>query len=157
MAPQAQRASKYSPWKRGEYPLAYPAAEITLFTAVKDKTVCDGLKELKKLSDWVIKWQMNFSVNKCKVTHMEENNLNYTFTVMDSKWAITTQKTDLGIITHNSSETISLKLAVVKKTNGVLEIIRKEMDNMIETYFFCYHANQCSAHILNARREGTIY
>lgn len=57
--------------------------------------------------------------------HMEENNLSYTFTVMDSKWAITTQKTDLGIITHNSSETITSKLAVVKKTNGVLEIIRK--------------------------------
>lgn len=136
MVPQAQHASKYSPWKRGEYPLAYPAADIPLFTTVQDKAVCEDLKkELKKLSDWVIKWQMKCSVNKWKVMHMEENNLNYTFTVMDSKWAITTQKTDLGIITHVSSETITSKLAVVKKTNGILEIIRKEVDNMIETYF----------------------
>lgn len=64
--------------------LAYPAADITLFTTIK--TVCEGLKkEHKKLSDSVIKWQMKFSANKCKVMHMEENNLNYTFTVMDSK------------------------------------------------------------------------
>lgn len=66
--------------------MAYPAADIPLFTTVKDKTVCEGLKkELKKRSDWVIKWQIKFSVNKCKVMHMEENNLSYTFTVMDSK------------------------------------------------------------------------
>jgi len=50
------------------------------------KTVCEGLqKEFGKLSDWVIKWQMKFSVNKCKVMHMEENNLKYMFTVMDFK------------------------------------------------------------------------
>lgn len=116
--------------------MAYPAADIPLFTIVQDKTVCEGLKkELEKPSDWVIKWQMKCSVNKWKVMHMEENNLNYTFSVMDSKWAITTQKTDLGIIAHVSSETITSKLAVVKKTNGILEIIRKEVDNMIETYF----------------------
>lgn len=66
--------------------MAQPAADITLFTAVKVKIVCEGLqKELEKLSDWVIKWQMKFTVNKCKVMHMEENNLNYTFTMMDSK------------------------------------------------------------------------
>lgn len=66
--------------------MAYPAADIPLFTTVKDKTVCEGLKkELKKLSYWVIKWQIKFSVNKCKVMHMEENNLSYTFTVIDSK------------------------------------------------------------------------
>lgn len=66
--------------------MAQPAADITLFTAVKVKIVCEGFqKELEKLSDWVIKWQMKFTVNKCKVMHMEENNLNYTFTMMDSK------------------------------------------------------------------------
>lgn len=119
---------------------------MTLFTTFKDKTVCEGLKkELEKLNDWVIKWQMKFSVNKFKVMHMEENNLNYTFTVMDSKWAITTQKTDLGIIAHNFSETVTSKLAVIKKTNGVLEIIRKEIDNMIKTYFFFFLTMQTNA------------
>lgn len=42
-------------------------------------------KELEILSDWVIKWQMKFTVNKCRLMHMEENNLNYMCTVMDSK------------------------------------------------------------------------
>lgn len=66
--------------------LAQPAADITLFTAVKTKTVCEGLqKEPEILSDWVIKWQMKFIVNKCRLMHMEENNLNCTCTVMDSK------------------------------------------------------------------------
>lgn len=42
-------------------------------------------KELKILNDWVIKWQMKFTVNKCSLMHMEENNFNYMCTVMDCK------------------------------------------------------------------------
>lgn len=85
VAPQALLSLNTLLGKEENSELAQPAAD-TLFTAVKTKTVCEGLqKELKILNDWVIKWQMKFTVNKCSLMHMEENNFNYMCTVMDCK------------------------------------------------------------------------
>ena len=36
----------------------------------KDKDLTEGLQnDLIKLSEWALKWQMKFSVNKSKMTH----------------------------------------------------------------------------------------
>lgn len=39
---------------------------------------------------------MKFSVDKCKIMHMRNNNPNYTYTTMDSKLAAITHKQILG-------------------------------------------------------------
>lgn len=41
------------------------------------------------LSGWLIKWQMKFNTGKCREMQMGKNNHNYTYTVMESKLAIT--------------------------------------------------------------------
>lgn len=45
--------------------------------------------DLMILSGWLIKWQMKFNTGKCREMQMGKNNHNYTYTVMESKLAIT--------------------------------------------------------------------
>lgn len=46
------------------------------------------------LSDWLLKWQMKVSFDKCKMMHMGKNTANFTYKI----WPIATQESDLRVI-----------------------------------------------------------
>lgn len=60
---------------------------------LKLRTNCEELqKDCKKLKDLVIKWQMKFRMDKCKMTYMRKNNPNFTYKMMGSELTAVTQK-----------------------------------------------------------------
>lgn len=48
--------------------------------------------DLMMLNDWVIQLELKFDINKCKVRHIRKTNCNYTYTVIGSKFVITSWK-----------------------------------------------------------------
>lgn len=69
------------------------------------RTSCGELqKDCKRLKDLVIKWQMKFRTDKCKMTHMEKNNPNFTYEMMGSELTAITQKLGLGVIIYSFIE-----------------------------------------------------
>ncbi|CAM5136177.1 unnamed protein product [Eretmochelys imbricata] len=109
------------------------ADDTKLLKIVKSQADCEELqKDLSDLGDWATKWQMKFSVDKCKVTHIGKHNLNYTYKMMGSKLAVTTQERDLGIIVDSSLKTSTQCAAAVKKANRILGIIKKGIDDKTE-------------------------
>ncbi|CAM4594941.1 unnamed protein product [Lepidochelys kempii] len=87
---------------------------------------------LQNLGDWAVKWQMKFNVDKCEVIHIGKHNPNYTYKMMGSKLAVTTQERDLGVIVDSSLKTSTQCAAAVKKANRLLDIIKKGIDNKTE-------------------------
>lgn len=58
------------------------------------KVHCEILQmDLMTLSDWVIKLELKFNVNKCKVMYIRKNNCKYIYTVIGSKIVTTSWKT----------------------------------------------------------------
>lgn len=56
------------------------ANDVKLLHIVTCKTEAEELqKNLSKLSEWVIKWQMKFNTGKCQVMQEGRNNSKYTW------------------------------------------------------------------------------
>ncbi|CAM5136677.1 unnamed protein product [Natator depressus] len=84
------------------------ADDTKLLKIVKSQADCEELqKALSKLGDWATKWQMKFNIDKCKVMHIGKHHPNYTYKMMGSKLAVTTQERDLGVIVDSSLKTSS--------------------------------------------------
>lgn len=57
------------------------------------KVHCEMYMDLTTLSDWVIKSERKFNVNKCKVMYIRKTNRKYIHTVIGSKIVTTSWKT----------------------------------------------------------------
>ncbi|CAM5165838.1 unnamed protein product [Natator depressus] len=124
------------------------ADDTKLLKIVKTQADCEELqKDLSKLGDWATKWQMKFNVDKCKVMHIGKNNPNYTYKMMGSKLAVTTQERDLGVIVDSSLKTSTQSAAAVKKANGMLEIIKKGIENRTENIMLPLYKSMVRPHL----------
>ncbi|CAM4639967.1 unnamed protein product [Lepidochelys kempii] len=124
------------------------ADDTKLLKIVKTQPDCKELqKDLSKLDDWATKWQMKFNVDKCKVMHIGKHNPNYTYTMMGSKLAVTTQERDLGVIVNCSLKPSTQCAAAVKKANGMLGIIKKGIDNRTENIIFPLYKSMVRPHL----------
>ena len=55
------------------------------FQVVRIRRDCEELqKDLFKLGEWAVKWQMRFSIRKCKVMHIGAKNQNFSYQLMGS-------------------------------------------------------------------------
>lgn len=59
-------------------------------------------KDLIKLGDWAMWWQIKFSADKCKVMHIGKHNLNFPCTLMGSELVRTSLGKHLGVIMDSS-------------------------------------------------------
>ncbi|CAM4577882.1 unnamed protein product [Lepidochelys olivacea] len=124
------------------------ADETELLKIVKTQADCEELqKDLSKLSDWATKWQMKFNVDKCKVMHIGKHNPNYTYKMMGSKLAVTTQKRDLGITVDSSLKTSTQCAAEVKKVNRMLGIIKKGLYSRTENIMLPLYKSMVHPHL----------
>ncbi|CAM5150171.1 unnamed protein product [Eretmochelys imbricata] len=124
------------------------ADDTKLLKVVKTKADCEELqKDLTKLSDWATKWQMKFTVDKCKVMHIRKNNPNYTYNMMGANLATTNQEKDLGVIVDSSLKTSTQCAAAVKKANGMLRIIKKGIENKVENILLPLYKSMVRPHL----------
>ncbi|EMP29807.1 hypothetical protein UY3_13071 [Chelonia mydas] len=56
--------------------------DTKLLKIVQSQADCEELQKDLSLGDWATKWQMKFSVDKCKVMHIGKHNPNYTYKMM---------------------------------------------------------------------------
>ncbi|CAM4478002.1 unnamed protein product [Lepidochelys kempii] len=124
------------------------ADDTKLLKIVKTQADCEELqKDLSKLGDWATKWQMKFNVDKCKVMHIGKHNPNYTYTMMGSKLAVTTQERDLGVIVDSSLKTSTQCAAAVKRANTMLGIIKEGIDNRTENIMLPLYKSMVHPHL----------
>ncbi|CAM5088479.1 unnamed protein product [Eretmochelys imbricata] len=122
--------------------------DTELLKIVKTKADCKELqKDLTKLSDWATKWQMKFNVGKCKVTHIGKNNPNYTYNMMGTNLATTTQEKDLGVIVDSSLKTSTQCAEQSKKQMGCCKSLKKGQ-RIKRRISYCPYINPWYAHIL---------
>ena len=87
--------------------------------------------DLDHITDWSLKWQMNFNVNKCKRLHIGPTNPhNYTIAGIDL--VERDQERDLGIIVGNKLKFHIQTAHIVNKGFSILGIIKKSFDNLDE-------------------------
>lgn len=73
-------------------------ADNKLFEVVKMKADYEELqKDLRKLNEWPIKWQMKFRIDKCQAIRMGMSRTTFTYNIMGPELAIITQEQNLGL------------------------------------------------------------
>ncbi|CAM5171781.1 unnamed protein product [Natator depressus] len=122
--------------------------DTKLLKIVKSQADCEEIqKDLTKLGDWATKWQMKFNVDKCKVMNIGKYNPNYTYTMMGSKLAVTTQERDLGVTVDSSLKSSTQCAAAVKKAIRTLGIIKKGIDNKTENIILPLYKSMVPPHL----------
>ena len=62
----------------------------------------DGIMEqqedINKLVEWANKWQVNFNIDKCSVTHIGHNNMQSNYNMSNQQLPTTDQQRDLAKI-----------------------------------------------------------
>ena len=86
-------------------------------------------RDFCKLGEWASKWQLQFSVSKCKVMHVGAKRPNFKSKLMGSELVVTKQERDLGTVVGSSMKMSTQCVATVKKANSMLGIIRKGIEN----------------------------
>ncbi len=57
---------------------------------------------LDKLSEWAMKWAMEFNVKKCKILHVGHRNPGYKYNINGEELQETEEEKDIGVIVHKS-------------------------------------------------------
>ena len=88
--------------------------------------------DLDHLTDWSLKWQMNFNVNKCKRLHIGPINPSNKYTIAGIDLVEKDQERDLGIIVDNKLKVHIQTAHIVNKGFSILGIIKKNLKNLDE-------------------------
>ena len=90
---------------------------------------CESIQnDLNKLINWSEDWQMKFNVDKCKVMHFGDKNINYKYHMFDVPLMEVNDEKDLGIIISNDLKNSKQCIAASKKANKMLGFIARNFD-----------------------------
>ena len=89
-------------------------------------------KDLDHLTDWSLKWQMNFNIKKCKRLHIGQTNPHNSYTIAGIDLDESDQERDLGIIVDNKLKFHIQTAHIVNKGFNILGIIKKSFENLDE-------------------------
>lgn len=97
------------------------------------------LKEvLFKLGEWVAKWQMHFNVCKCNLMPIGARNQNFS----NGLWIVTDPKRNVVVLVDSLIKKMLIQwVAVLKKINFMLVIIKKEIDKK-QPILLCHCTNK---------------
>jgi len=84
-------------------------------------------KDIKKLFQWSMDWQMLFNTEKCTVLHMGKNNKEAVYKMGASELKKSIQEKDLGVIVDKSGKSSEQCIMAVKKANGMLGMIKRNI------------------------------
>ena len=86
-------------------------------------------KDLRRLYQWSLEWQMLFNVEKCKCLHFGVNNRNHQYTLGDQGIENVTAEKDLGVIVKENLDVSDQVAEKVKTANKVLGMINRIYDD----------------------------
>ena len=84
-------------------------------------------KILDRLIAWAEKWQMEFNVKKCKVSHIGSTNGKFEYEMNGNFLKEVNEEKDLGIIISNDLKSSKQCLAACKKANQMLGMISRNV------------------------------
>ena len=74
------------------------ADDTKLFRAIQNIKDIDSIqKDITKLTEWSIRWQLMFNDGKCKVVHYGKNNPKHQYMIQGEPLNTDTEETDIGI------------------------------------------------------------
>ena len=99
-----------------------------LFRAIQNLKDIDGIqKDITKLTEWSIRWQLMFNDGKCKVVHYGKNNPKHQYMIKGEPLNTDMEETDLGI-TFEEGFTFSKHVAkIAAKANSRLGLIHRHL------------------------------
>jgi len=89
----------------------------------KVNTASDGLKlqkDLQKLVEWSVAWQMQFNVNKCKAMHNGKKNIGYENSMNGAVLEVVETEKDLGIMISHDLKTSNQCMRAYANANKIL-------------------------------------
>ena len=102
------------------------ADDTKIFGKVGTKENVNTLKEdLEEIVKWSEKWQMKFNVEKCKVMHLGNKNLNLDYCMEGRILEKVKEEKDLGIIISENFKVHGQCVKAAKKGNQVLGLIKR--------------------------------
>ena len=84
-------------------------------------------KIINSLIAWAEKWQMEFNVKKCKVSHIGSTNGKFEYEMNGNFLKEVNEEKDLGIIISNDLKSSKQCLAACKKANQMLGMISRNV------------------------------
>ena len=84
-------------------------------------------KDLDKLYEWSLKWQMQFNVDKCSVVHFGHKNAHNTYKLGNQQLKSSVNEKDLGVIVDSTGKFSEQCRIAVNNANSTLGIIRRHV------------------------------
>ena len=109
--------------------------------ADSDAAVKQLQEDLRKVGEWSKKWQMPFSLDKCKIMHIGHKNKNEKYELLGKEIESVQQEKDLGVVITNDLKSSNQCIEAVKKAQKLLGYIKRQFRTRNkETILTLYHA-----------------
>ena len=110
------------------------ADDAKVYRAIAKQDDTESLQsDLDKLSEWSIRWQLPFNVEKCKSLHIGSKNEHQIYNMNGQCLEQVKQEKDLGIVIDDEFKFHQQTAAAIKKANGVLGVIKRSFALLDET------------------------
>ena len=110
------------------------ADDAKVYRAIANQDDKESLQsDLDKLSEWSIRWQLPFNVEKCKSLHIGSKNEHQIYNMNGQCLEQVKQEKDLGIVIDDELKFHQQTAAAIKKANGVLGVIKRSFALLDET------------------------
>uniref|UniRef100_A0A8C5MJL4 Reverse transcriptase domain-containing protein n=1 Tax=Leptobrachium leishanense TaxID=445787 RepID=A0A8C5MJL4_9ANUR len=104
-------------------------------------------RDLDRLGDWALKWQMKFNLDKCKVMHFGVKNTQVIYTLNGTELGKCKQEKDLGIIIDfKLSNNVQCQTAVAKASK-VLACIKRGVHSRDENIILPLYKSMVRPHL----------
>ena len=98
-------------------------------------------QDLKKIGEWSVKWQMPFNLDKCKVMHIGNKNINAKYELLGREIETCNQEKDLGVIITDDLQPTKQCIEAEKKAQKILGYIKRQFKSRKkETILTLYNA-----------------
>ena len=84
-------------------------------------------KDLAKVYQWSLDWQMTFNLDKCSVIHMGSNNQEFQYEMGGIVLKTSEEERDLGVIVHTNGKPSRQCVEAAKRGNKVLGMVKRTM------------------------------
>ena len=105
------------------------ADDTKLGGKVVTRNDCEAIqRDLDNLSTWSKKWLLNFNGDKCKVMHVGQNNIKYSYKLQEKNLLKVTEEKDLGVIVRSDLKCSTQCCVAIRKANTILGFIAHNFD-----------------------------
>ena len=106
------------------------ADDTKVFGMVNNEADRDILQnDLDSLTEWAVKWQMEFNVEKCKVMHLGGHNKGYQYSMNGKVLEKVASEKDLGILFTADGKVVGQCMEAYTKANRMLGLVKRTVSS----------------------------